>query len=196
MRSCRRVLRTARMEEAGVNAKMLAKLLRDRAGKMVDSPPFDGPERKENLDTAELIAVLARVVEGQSVRAAFGSPGDWGYESPIGQALTAAGEGSGTPDGVVTCVYCGHEYPQNTPTSGAEVLTEHIKVCEKHPMRRAEVKAAKLKLALIGIVGEDDPAKLREMEVAMLALPVPQADKAGSIAAIRVLIEDAEGLGR
>lgn len=27
---------------------------------------------------------------------------------------------------VVTCVYCGHEYPDQTPTSGAEVLTAHI----------------------------------------------------------------------
>jgi len=24
-------------------------------------------------------------------------------------------------------VYCGHEYPDQTPTSGAEVLTAHIK---------------------------------------------------------------------
>lgn len=177
----------------GVNAKALETLLRDRAGKMVDSPPYDGPERKETLDTAELLAVLARIVAGQSVRAAFGAPGDWGYESPVGQALAATGESSETAGRVVTCVYCGHKYPQNTPTSGAEVLTEHIKVCEKHPMRRAEVKAAKLKLALIGIIGEEDPTKLREMEVAMRALPVPMADKAASIDAIRTLIEDAEG---
>lgn len=36
---------------------------------------------------------------------------------------------------VLTCVYCGHEYPQNTPAAGSAVLTEHIAVCEKHPMR-------------------------------------------------------------
>ena len=39
---------------------------------------------------------------------------------------------------IVTCVYCGMAYPQGTPTHGATVLTEHIKVCEKHPMRLAE----------------------------------------------------------
>ncbi len=38
---------------------------------------------------------------------------------------------------VLTCVYCGHEYPANTPAHGGDVsaLTEHIAVCEKHPMR-------------------------------------------------------------
>lgn len=38
----------------------------------------------------------------------------------------------------VTCVYCGHEYPDGTPTSQDQQLTEHIKVCEKHPMRKLE----------------------------------------------------------
>ena len=33
---------------------------------------------------------------------------------------------------VLTCVYCGQEYPAGTPASGAdnEVLTNHIKICE------------------------------------------------------------------
>ena len=44
---------------------------------------------------------------------------------------------------ILTCVYCGHEYPQETPASGHQVLTEHIKVCEKHPMRQLEQDLAK-----------------------------------------------------
>lgn len=36
---------------------------------------------------------------------------------------------------VLTCVYCGHDYPQDTPAHGHQILTEHITVCEKHPMR-------------------------------------------------------------
>ena len=36
---------------------------------------------------------------------------------------------------VLTCVHCGHEYPQGTPASGSEVLTEHIRQCPKHPMK-------------------------------------------------------------
>lgn len=41
-------------------------------------------------------------------------------------------------DRIVTCVYCGHEYPTGTPTSQNKLLTEHIKVCGKRPMRFAE----------------------------------------------------------
>lgn len=69
---------------------------------------------------------------------------------------------------VITCVYCGHEYEQGTtksvqcpeakpgdtlcfcdgPTCAASgtVLTEHIKVCAKHPLRAAENQIALLKL--------------------------------------------------
>ncbi len=36
---------------------------------------------------------------------------------------------------VLTCVYCGHAYPPGTPEHGAEVLTAHVAVCEKHPMQ-------------------------------------------------------------
>jgi hypothetical protein len=45
---------------------------------------------------------------------------------------------------VLTCVYCGHAYPPGSPEHGAEVLTEHIKVCEKHPMRALEAELALL----------------------------------------------------
>lgn len=46
---------------------------------------------------------------------------------------------------VLTCVYCGHEYPQGTPAAGSKVLTDHIKICEKHPLRAAEAENAKLR---------------------------------------------------
>ena len=39
---------------------------------------------------------------------------------------------------ILTCVYCGMAYPEGTPPHGAKVLTDHIKVCEKHPMRELE----------------------------------------------------------
>ena len=48
---------------------------------------------------------------------------------------------------VMTCVYCGHAYPPGTPTSGAQALTDHIKVCKKHPMRAAEQRIATLEKA-------------------------------------------------
>jgi hypothetical protein len=52
------------------------------------------------------------------------------------------------PAQVVTCVYCGQEYPPGTPTSQADALTAHIKVCEKHPMRAAEQLIRDLKAAI------------------------------------------------
>jgi hypothetical protein len=39
---------------------------------------------------------------------------------------------------ILTCVYCGMAYPEGTPPHGAQILTDHIKVCERHPMRQVE----------------------------------------------------------
>jgi hypothetical protein len=70
-----------------MNKTALCRILRERASEIIDSPPFDGPERQQRLDDAELINVLARVVNGRPVERAFGAPGDWGYETAIGKAL-------------------------------------------------------------------------------------------------------------
>lgn len=48
----------------------------------------------------------------------------------------------------LTCVYCGHKYPNGTPSHGAQILTDHIKVCEKHPMSELQRENADLKIAL------------------------------------------------
>jgi len=53
---------------------------------------------------------------------------------------------------VLTCVYCGKEYPQGTPSWGDKILTEHIRVCEKHPMRKLEEEKQKLRSALLRVV--------------------------------------------
>lgn len=47
---------------------------------------------------------------------------------------------------VLTCVYCGHEYPAGTPAAGCDVatLTGHIATCERHPMRALEVEVQRL----------------------------------------------------
>lgn len=45
----------------------------------------------------------------------------------------------------LTCVYCGMAYPEGTPPHGSKILTDHIKICEKHPMRDAEITIAKLR---------------------------------------------------
>ena len=53
---------------------------------------------------------------------------------------------------ILTCVYCGHEYPQDTPAHGSQVLTDHIKVCKAHPLRKAEADIALLRAALVGFL--------------------------------------------
>jgi hypothetical protein len=88
---------------------------------------------------------------------------------------------------VLTCVYCGKEYPQGTPAWGSQVLTDHIKVCEKHPMRQLEADNAKLRKALIGLVGAEKPEELAQMEHAIRMLPAPDADKASTINALHAI---------
>lgn len=51
-------------------------------------------------------------------------------------------------DRVITCVYCGHAYQPGVPTHGHDALTEHIKICTKHPMRDAEKKITELQQLL------------------------------------------------
>lgn len=36
---------------------------------------------------------------------------------------------------ILTCSYCGQEYPQNTPALSAQALTDHILVCPTPPLR-------------------------------------------------------------
>ncbi len=60
-----------------MNNPELSKALRDKAAALHET----------NTDAAELILVLARVVEGREIHKAFGAPGDWGYGTPIGAAL-------------------------------------------------------------------------------------------------------------
>ena len=95
---------------------------------------------------------------------------------------------------VLTCVYCGQEYPAETPASGEdnEVLTNHIKICEKHPMRAAETKILKLRKALIGLVGAEGKNELEAMEIQLRILPVPDIDRMVTINAITALLETME----
>jgi len=41
----------------------------------------------EDTQTAELIQVLAYLLEGRTLHKAFGAPGDWGYGRPIGDGV-------------------------------------------------------------------------------------------------------------
>jgi hypothetical protein len=40
-------------------------------------------------EASELARVLANILAGKSIYKAFGAPGDWGYQTPLGAALAA-----------------------------------------------------------------------------------------------------------
>lgn len=67
----------AALEQGG--RVLLAKAIRDRAK----------VARRGGMDWEgyELANALARLIEGKSIYEAFGAPGDWGYDRPIGVAL-------------------------------------------------------------------------------------------------------------
>jgi hypothetical protein len=48
----------------------------------------------------------------------------------------------------VTCVYCGHIYPDGTPESQSALLTAHIKQCHLHPLSKAKNEAKQLRRLL------------------------------------------------
>lgn len=75
-----------------MSAAALARVVRDHADRLQDavSAVDEYPNRQLTRDVAELALVAARVLEGKPVLRAFGAPGDWGYGTPIGDALLAA----------------------------------------------------------------------------------------------------------
>lgn len=89
----------------------------------------------------------------------------------------------------ITCVYCGLAYPPGTPSHGAQVLTDHIRVCEKHPMRKVEEDRTALRAALAGLVGVSDRDELLQLKGALNAMPMPEADRQITLAAVEVLLQ-------
>jgi hypothetical protein len=75
-----------------MNASHLSMALRNKAA---DVRNIDATTSKEDdvlRDAADLLRVLAHVVDGKPLAKAFGAPGDWGYGTPIGDAIAAAPE--------------------------------------------------------------------------------------------------------
>lgn len=98
---------------------------------------------------------------------------------------------SETTEHTLTCVYCGQAYPEGAPTHGADVavLTEHIKVCTKHPMHKLQEDFNKLRSALSAIVGTDDADALKKLLVDIPKLEtVPRESRMQGIAAVEALL--------
>lgn len=90
---------------------------------------------------------------------------------------------------ILTCVYCGMAYPEGTPPHGAQILTDHIKICKMHPMRKAEAHVALLRKAIVGLVGAESIEELNQMEFVLRSTSAPASDKAAAIDAIHALLE-------
>jgi hypothetical protein len=69
---------------------VLVNHIRNRARTIINSTANEDPNKPgytEAMDDAELLQVLARILEGRTIKEAFGAPGDWGYGTPIGDAV-------------------------------------------------------------------------------------------------------------
>ena len=60
---------------------------------------------------------------------------------------------------VLTCVYCGHQYPAGMPASNHEALSKHVEECEKHPMYALKQENKRLREAL-SYVGSSLPCSM------------------------------------
>jgi len=70
-----------------MNLEALAKAVRDRAMVLRDQDDDFVFNPGDQSELSYLLDALAAMVEGKTIRQAFGAPGDWGYNTPIGSAL-------------------------------------------------------------------------------------------------------------
>lgn len=81
-----------------MNTQILAMALRNTAASVRNVNVQRESEAALLRDAADLLRVLAHVVDGKALAKAFGAPGDWGYETPIGEALAAPPKPYGLDD--------------------------------------------------------------------------------------------------
>lgn len=81
------------LESAVREAIRQAEFSADELALMAEEGGADiGGRRRKCRDVARLAACLAKLIDRRTAREihdAFGAPGDWGYETPIGEALYA-----------------------------------------------------------------------------------------------------------
>lgn len=66
-----------------MNAQNMANAIREKSERLISREP----RHHDDSDNAELLLVLARLIEGKTLEKSFGAPGDWGYSNPIGKIL-------------------------------------------------------------------------------------------------------------
>jgi hypothetical protein len=115
----------------------------------------------KRLDHSDLHAILDDLIEEAKEHSMLQSIRQVLLLSPNSKAISGDNidalaqqimEGVQAQSQVLTCVYCGHEYPPGTPPSNHQVLREHIAKCDKHPMKAVNdrLNAALKALSSIG----------------------------------------------
>ena len=74
-----------------MDTEMLASALRNKAAEVHNVNATTEADDQTLRDAADLLRVLAHVVNGKPLEKAFGCPGDWGYETEIGAAIAHQG---------------------------------------------------------------------------------------------------------
>lgn len=77
------------IREMMMKKEHLVAALRNKAAEVRNVNVTTDKDDQTLRDAADLLRVLAHLVDGKPLDKAFGSPGDWGYETEIGAALAA-----------------------------------------------------------------------------------------------------------
>lgn len=72
--------------------RSISTALRNKAAEVRQLNVCTEKENQALRDAADLLRVLANIMDGMPVVKAFGPPGDWGYETEIGKAVVALRE--------------------------------------------------------------------------------------------------------
>ncbi len=94
---------------------------------------------------------------------------------------------------MLICVYCGYRYPQGISLYDGSILSNHLSVCVKHPLRKAESDIALLRNALVGLVGADGREELEKMEAYIRSSACIEDDRAVSVNTIHALLKTLPG---
>lgn len=152
-------------------------------GKAVDVVANLGRDAKKGI-------VIRGIREDDEERGRYQVNIEWDYWIPA-KDLRRPAEEEWDID-ILTCVYCGMSYPAGTPPHGSDILTAHIRICEKHPMRKAEFDIKRLRAALLRLLAVEEEYQLKPLMaifVGILTAPTTSVDdQISTEAAINAII--------
>lgn len=77
-----------------MDERLMVTALLNKAAEVRNVNANTAKEDQTLRDAADLLRVMARLFEGMPTVKAFGAPGDWGYETELGQAVIALRQGT------------------------------------------------------------------------------------------------------